>query len=43
MMFFAAPVTRTVARIDMLSVRQPMIRARSSVLSLFILTIMLER
>lgn len=44
MVFLAAPVTRTVARIDMPSTRQLMIRARSSVLSrLLILTIMLDR
>lgn len=40
--FFAAPVTRTVARIDMPSVRHPTIWPRRSVLNLFILTIMLE-
>lgn len=44
MVFFAAPVTRTVARIDMPSTRQPTIRARCSVLNrLLILTIMRER
>ena len=37
------PVVRTVARIDMPSTRQPMTCARFAVLSLFILTIMLDR
>ncbi len=42
-MFFAAPVMRTVARMEFPSTRQPMTCARRSVLSLFtILTIMLE-
>src|ERR1051325_2424996 len=41
--FLAAPVIRTVARIELPSTRHPMIRARSSVLSLFIVTIMLDR
>jgi hypothetical protein len=41
--FFATPVTRTVARIDMPSVKQPMTCPRRSVLNLFILTIMLDR
>ena len=41
--FFAAPVIRTVARMLLPSTRQPMICARFSVVSLFILTIMLER
>ena len=41
--FFAAPVMRTVPRIDTPSTRQPMICARLSVLNRFILTIMLER
>ena len=43
MVFFAAPVIRTVARMLLPSTRQPMICARFSVLSLFILTILLER
>jgi hypothetical protein len=43
MVFFAAPVIRTVARMLFPSTRQPMICARFLVLSLFILTIMLER
>ncbi len=38
--FLAAPVIRTVARMLLPSTRQPMIWARFSVLSLFILTIM---
>ncbi len=43
-MFFAAPVIRTVARIDMPSTKQPMIFARCSVRNRFaILTIMLDR
>ena len=41
-MFLAAPVIRTVARIEFPSTKHPMIRARSSVVSLFILTIMLD-
>jgi len=42
--FFAAPVTRTVARMLMPSTKHPTIRARCSVLSLFaILTIILDR
>ena len=40
--FFAAPVMRTVARMLLPSTRQPMIAARFSVLSRFILTIMRE-
>ncbi len=39
MVFLAAPVMRTVARMELPSVRQLTIRARWSVLSLFILTI----
>jgi hypothetical protein len=35
MVFLAAPVMRTVARIELPSVRQPMICARLSVLNLF--------
>ncbi len=43
-MFLATPVIRTVARIDMPSVRHPTMRVRCSVLSRFtILTIMLDR
>ena len=42
MVFFAAPVMRTVARMLFPSTRQPMIWARFSVVSRFILTIMLE-
>jgi uncharacterized membrane protein len=38
--FLAAPVIRTVARMLLPSTRQPMIWARFSVVSLFILTIM---
>jgi hypothetical protein len=41
--FLAAPMIRTVARIDMPSTRHPMICPRRSVLSLFILTVMLDR
>jgi hypothetical protein len=40
--FLAAPVIRTVARMLLPSTRQPMIWARFSVVSLFILTILLE-
>src|SRR4051812_44303112 len=40
--FFAAPVIRTVARMLLPSTREPMICARFSVDSRFILTIMLE-
>ncbi len=43
MVFLAAPVSLTVARIELPSTRQPTIRARCSVLNRFtILTIMLE-
>jgi hypothetical protein len=42
MVFFATPVTRTVARMLMPSTRQEMTWPRRSVLNLFILTIMLE-
>lgn len=42
MVFLAAPVIRTVARMLFPSTRQPMICARFSVLNLFILTIMRE-
>ncbi len=40
--FLAAPVMRTVARMELPSTRQPTMRARCSVLNLFILTIMLD-
>ncbi len=43
MVFLAAPVIRTVARMLLPSTRQPMIWARFSVDSLFILTIMRKR
>src|SRR4029077_882803 len=43
MVFFAAPVIRTVARMLLPSTRQPMTCARFSALSLFIMTIMLNR
>ena len=42
MVFLAAPVIRTVERMLLPSTRQPMIWARFSVLSLFIVTILLE-
>lgn len=44
MFLAAAPVTRTVAGMPIIpSTRQPTIRARCSVLSLAILTVMLDR
>src|SRR5580658_5854246 len=42
MVFFAAPVMRTVPRIELPSTKHPMICARFSMLKRFILTIMLE-
>src|SRR6266540_1564704 len=41
--FFATPVMRTVERIELPSTRAAITRTRFSVLSLFILTIILER